>query len=149
MEIVDTLGFLLGTWNVMRSMEDHQSGTRGSFEGTATLTEMRPAGDSARGRTARFEEAGELHFGTHTGQAHRRLEYVQLDNATVMLYFADGRPFVDLDLRTGAWRSCHPCADDRYEIATFVRSRDLMEERWRVRGPTTSYDAVSTLTRAG
>jgi hypothetical protein len=39
MEIVDTLGFLHGTWRIARSIEDHRIGTRGSFKGMATLTE--------------------------------------------------------------------------------------------------------------
>jgi hypothetical protein len=68
---------------------------------------------------------------------------------TVMVYFTDGRPFVDLDLRTGAWQSNHLCGDDRYEIATFVRSRNIVQERWGVQGPTTDYDAVTTLLRVG
>jgi hypothetical protein len=50
---------------------------------------------------------GELRFGAHTGQARRTLEYRQLDDVTVMVYFANGRPFVDLDLSTGAWQNNH------------------------------------------
>jgi hypothetical protein len=64
-----------------------------------------------------------------------------------MIYFVDGRPFVDLDLRTGAWRSAHVCDEDRHEIATLVRSRDVVEERWRVRGPATDFEATTIHTR--
>jgi hypothetical protein len=36
---------------------------------------------------------------------------------------------------------------DRYEITTVVKSRDLVEERWRVEGPEKDYDAVMSLER--
>lgn len=141
MEIVDTLGFLLGTWQVDRSIEDHRSGTQGSFAGTAAFT-------CTDGR-AHYEESGELHFGAHVGETRRGLDYARSDATTVALLFTDGRPFVDLDLSTGAWRSIHLCGDDRYQITTLVRSADLIEERWWVAGPTKDYEAVTILTRLG
>jgi hypothetical protein len=55
--------------------------------------------------------------------------------------------YVDLDLRSGTWRSLHPCAEDHYEIVTVVRSPDEVEERWRVRGPAKDYEAVTMLRR--
>ena len=102
MKIVDTLRFLLGTWTLERSMADHRSGTRGIFEGSATLVEALRGRSCALGRRARYDETGELHFGTHTGPASRSLEYARLDSTTVMLYFTDGRPFMAPDSRT-----CH------------------------------------------
>lgn len=149
MEIVDTLGFLVGTWQVRRSIEDHQSGIRGSFEGKATLTQPPFTCDLALGKRAHYDETGELHFGSHVGQARRSLEYLRLDDATAMLYFTNGRPFIDLDLSGGTWQSIHLCGDDRYEIAICARSSDVVEERWRVQGPTKDYDAVTTLIRVG
>jgi hypothetical protein len=149
MEIVDTLGFLRGTWAIVRSIEDHRIGTRGSFKGTATLISLPIDSDVALEPRAHYAEVGELRFGTHTGRARRTLEYRQVDAVTVMIYFADGRPFVDLDLRTGVWQSDHVCGDDRHEIATFVRSGDMVVERWRVRGPMTDYEAIALHTRVG
>jgi len=130
METGDTLGFLLGTWRIMRWIEDHKLGAGGSFEGTATLTEL-PFGcpSTVRGR-ARYDETGELHFGTYAGQARRSLECMRLEDATVMLYFTDRRPFIDLDLITGASHRSHLCGDDCYEIATFVRSHNVVQEYW-------------------
>lgn len=147
--ILDTLDFLLGTWRIARVIEDHRSRTCGSFDGMATLTTKTTHRDAARGMRARYEEAGEMRLDGYVGHAHRLLEYRReaADDPRLMLYFADGRPFVDLDLRSGAWQSDHPCGDDRYEIATFVRSDDLVQERWRVRGPTKDYDATTTLLR--
>jgi len=144
-----TLDFLLGTWAVDRSIEDHRSGALGSFRGTAVLAaepEVGRPGD----RRARYDEAGELSFGTHAGPASRHLRYAAgPDAAVVRVSFADGRPFVDLDLSGGSWRAVHQCGADRYELTTIVRSRHIVEEHWRVRGPGKSYDAVTTLTRQG
>ena len=149
MEIVDTLGFLRGTWAVVRSIEDHWIGIRGSFNGTATLRAEPIGRNVALEPRTRYAEVGELRFGTHTGQARRTLEYRQRDAATVMIYFANGRPFVDLDLSTGVWESDHLCGDDRHEIATVVRSENIVQERWRVRGPMTDYEAIAIHTRLG
>ena len=149
MQITDTLTFLFGTWDLSRSIQDHRSGTRGLFSGRAILAAGAGAGAGAgasAGR-ARYDEEGELSFGAHQGPASRHLAYARLDNASVFLYFSNGRPFVDLDLRTGAWHSSHDCVDDRYEIETVVRSDRVIQEFWRVTGPDTSWEAVTTLTR--
>ena len=142
MQVPDTLAFLLGTWEISRTIADHRSGKHGLFSGRGVL-----AGEQIAARRARYDEAGELSFGTHHGPASRHLEYARLDSGSVFLYFSNGRPFVDLDLRTGTWRSTHLCVDDRYEIETVVRSDRVILEYWHVTGPETSYDAVTTLTR--
>ena len=142
-----TLDFLLGTWEVDRSIEDHRSGTRGSFHGTAVLAVDPDDGRPADCR-ARYDETGELTFGAHAGPASRHLRYAAgPGSAVVRVSFADGRPFVDLDLSGGSWRAVHQCGADRYELTTIVRSRHVVEEHWHVRGPGKSYDAVTTLTR--
>jgi len=147
MEIIDTLRFLLGTWTLERSIADHRSGIRGIFEGSATLVEV-PNGRSCNlSGGARYDETGHLQFGAHTGPASRSLEYALLNRTTVLLYFTDGRPFADLDLRSGAWRSIHHCGQDRYELTTFVRSHSEVQERWRVQGPAKDYRASATLRR--
>jgi hypothetical protein len=148
MQITDTLSFLLGSWELRRSITDHRSGSHGLFCGRAVLAGAQGDAQAGAGR-ARYDEEGELSFGAHRGPASRHLEYVRLDSAAVFLYFSNGRPFVDLDLRTGGWRSFHDCVDDRYELHTVVRSDRVVQEYWRVRGPATSYDAVTTLTRVG
>lgn len=146
-EILDTLAFLMGTWNLDRSIEDHRSGIGGSFAGKAALVKVEPNQRSVLGERARYDEEGELRFGTHVGPASRRLGYRQLNSGAAMLHFADGRPFADLDLRSGAWRSVHSCGDDRYEITTIVRSCRVVQENWRVRGPSKAYEAATTLVR--
>ena len=55
--------------------------------------------------------------------------------------------YVDLDLRSGAWEAHHPCAPDSYLVETRVLSPTSFEERWTVRGPAKSYDALTTYER--
>jgi uncharacterized protein DUF6314 len=143
MEIPDTLGFLLGTWELIRSYTDHRSGSASSFQGQAVL-----AMDATAGlERARYEETGQLCLGSHQGPASRSLEYLRRPDGTVMLYRPGRQPYVDLDLTSGAWDAVHPCGADRYEISTIVRSPDVVQEYWRVRGPEKDYTAVTTLRR--
>jgi Family of unknown function (DUF6314) len=70
MEIPDTLGFLLGTWDLSRSYTDHRSGTTAALQGQAVL-----ATDSAAGPDrAQYEETGRMCLGSHQGNARRSLE---------------------------------------------------------------------------
>lgn len=142
-EISDTLGFLLGTWQVSRSYFDRRSGTASSFQGRAALV---PESADGPGR-ARYEETGQLCLGSHRGPARRSLEYVRRPDGTVMLYRPGRQPYVDLDLTNGAWDAVHPCGADRYEISTIVRSLDVVQEYWRVQGPEKDYTAITTLRR--
>lgn len=145
MEVGDTLGFLLGRWSIRRSLVQRDGG-RASFVGTGTYTEH--SGCDRGRRQARYEEVGELVFASYSGAAGRSLHYAAAPGGgPVAVHFSDGRPFVDLDLSTGSWTARHPCAEDEYEIATRVLAPDVLEERWRVRGPTKSYDAVTTMAR--
>lgn len=146
-ETVDTFSFLLGTWCLERSIEDHLSGTRGAFRGRAALVEVAPDQEFLVDGRASYDERGELRWGSHVGPASRRLGYTRQTNAAVLLSFADGRPFVNLDLGSGVWQSTHDCGADRYEIATVIRSYRVLQETWRVRGPGKAYDAITTLTR--
>jgi Family of unknown function (DUF6314) len=145
MEIADTLGFLLGTWDLSRSYTDHRSGTTAAFQGQAVLATDAAAGPDR----ARYEETGLMSLGSHQGTAHRSLEYVRRPDGTVMLYRPGRQPYVDLDLTSGAWDAVHPCGTDRYEVTTVVRSRDVVQEYWRVQGPDKDYTAVTVLHRVG
>ena len=147
MKITDTFEFLLGSWRIERTLKDHRSGTRGTFNGMASVADQRPCSSFSLLVRAHYEEIGELHWGTHQSSAHRSLRFIRRDDGTLAVHFSDERPFIDLDLRAGAWRSNHVCGDDRYEFTTRVMSPNVVEERWRVRGPTKDYDATATLTR--
>ncbi len=150
-EIADTLAFLLGTWRLERSIEDHLAATRLSFSGLASLTAADSGAETGEQITparARYEESGELIIGAgYRGPATRTLDYARLNESGVMLYFATGQPFVDLDLRAGAWLGIHDCGEDRYEIRTEVLADDTIRERWHVRGPRKDYEAITYLIR--
>ena len=61
--------------------------------------------------------------------------------------FTDGHLFYRLDLRSGRCAAVHQCRADLYEITYLVHGEDVMEERWRVRGPHKDYEATATLIR--
>lgn len=143
MRIEDTLAFLLGEWTLERVLDDQRTGALGSFSGTATLT------SADAGAHVDYAEAGEMRWGDHAGPAFRRLACERLAGGGALLRFSDGRPYVQLDLRSGSWTAVHDCGADRYEIKTVVRSANLIEERWRVLGPAKDYTALTTLTRVG
>jgi hypothetical protein len=143
----ETLTFMLGTWYLERVIDDYRSGTDRLFRGSATLIQSEAATANSRCEQARYQESGELRFGTQVTRASRSLIYERLPDASVMLHFADGKPFVDLNLESGEWRGVHHCVDDLYEMTTTVRSMSVVEERWRVTGPSKDYLAVTTLTR--
>ncbi len=147
MDVPEALDFLLGSWTLERLIDDGLSGARWSFTGMATVVRGDPEEGTVPASRARYAEEGELRSGTQTSPATRRLDCVRADDGAVTLYFCDGRRFVDLDLRSGSWRDVHLCGDDSYEVTTTVRSENLVEERWRVRGPAKHYVAVATLTR--
>jgi hypothetical protein len=88
-----------------------------------------------------------MRLDVHEGAARRSLEYVRRLDGTVMLYRPGRQPYVDLNLTSGAWDAVHPCGADRYEVSTVVRSRDVVQEYWRVQGPGKDYTAVTTLNR--
>jgi hypothetical protein len=156
MRVSDTLAFTAGHWRIDRVLADHRSGTEGRFTGQAVLGEPdlpgagAAAGDrdgDAPGATLSYLETGELRFGPHTGPATRSLSYQGLPDGTVDVRFADGHLFYRLDLRSGQCTAVHQCRADRYEITYLVLGEDVMEERWRVRGPDKDYEAAATLIR--
>ncbi|MGH3209988.1 MAG: DUF6314 family protein [Trebonia sp.] len=146
MLIADTLGFLLGRWDLSRSYTDHRCGTVGSFEGHAVVA-MTQADDAGGAARARYEETGQLRLCAHQGPASRGLDYARQADGTLMLYRAGGQPYVELDLTGGAWRASHLCGEDQYEISTVVESPDIVREYWRVTGPAKDYSAVTTMRR--
>jgi hypothetical protein len=143
----ETLDFLLGTWRVERTVNDHQRGERGHFRGTATFTRPGDVSNAHDGDRVRFDEVGDYSVGDYHGEARRSLDYVPSTDSSVAITFVDGRHFIDLNLASGESSDQHLCNLDRYEITTVVKNHDLIEERWRVEGPEKDYDAVASLKR--
>lgn len=143
--IGDALAFMVGYWRVARRIDDQHSGRTGTFQGHATCIRLDAPGAPAR---ARYEERGVLRIGTHTGPSRRVLELVRIDGSALMRVFADGRPFLRMDLSLRPRGGVHHCGDDRYEITTRVLADGRIEERWQVTGPAKRYRALTTLERA-
>jgi hypothetical protein len=144
---LDTLGFLIGTWQVTRTIDDRRAGIAGSFSGTAVIAGAPGADLLVPGAGARYAETGTLRYSTHTGPARRSLDVTRCDSGAVLLSFTNGLPYIELDLSTGVCERRHPCAEDTYDSTIVVRSADVMEERWLVRGPAKDYSAITVLRR--
>jgi hypothetical protein len=151
-----TLDFLRGRWRAERVLTDFRSGQTGSFSGVATFAE-RPAGLAAglagaatpAGLVIAYREQGELSFGGHRGPASRSLLYLPAAEGAATVLFADGRPFYQLDLRSGRCRAEHPCGSDSYLVTVQVVGADAYTERWRASGPGKDYEMTTTLARIG
>ena len=142
MEVTDTFSFLLGSWRLQRSYRDHHGGLSGTFAGTAAVALVPGTGPGWAG----YHEQGRLSMGAHRGPAERRL-LVHDRQGAALVCFSDGRPYVDLDLRTGHWQAVHLCGPDRYQITTLVTAPGTLVELWRVTGPAKDYQARTQLTR--
>ncbi|MEU9114949.1 DUF6314 family protein [Streptomyces sp. NPDC048483] len=127
--VPDAATYLAGGWRIARTVRDLCTGAEGSFHGTA---QFRP--DAAGAGLLHIEE-GELTWAGTVHPASRTLRLRPLPDGTARITFADGRPFHDLDLRTGRWTAVHPCADDRYEGIFTVIAADEWHLEWRVGGP--------------
>lgn len=147
MKLSDLLSFLQGSWELDRRIDDGYSGIEGRFVGRGVFEAGRLIGGGGVGGRLVYREKGVLSFGSHRGEASRQLEYVSLGGGRVAVLFADGRPFVELDLVNGSGRATHDCGADRYEITLSVLSDDLLEEHWAVEGPKKAYTALTTLRR--
>jgi hypothetical protein len=122
----DLRAYLLGTWEVTRTLHDADLGA-GRFDGRATFT---AAGDGIA-----WQEAGRMRVGRYDGPARRELRIVPAGRGWEVR-FADGRPFHALDLEgADACRLEHPCGADRYTGEFSVVGPDEFTIRWRVSGP--------------
>lgn len=142
----ETFRLLLGSWAIERSIENHLTGESGSFHGVGTFTDSCRC-SSIDSQHARYSEVGDHHFGGRAVSAQRQLEYICLPNNTVRACFVDGRTFYEFDLTGDARSYVHHCGADRYQITYLTVSDEIIRERWRVKGPNKSYDALTTMTR--
>ncbi|MEV4440362.1 DUF6314 family protein [Streptomyces sp. NPDC049577] len=140
--VPDTLAYLAGRWTVTRALEDLSTGATGRFLGTA---DIQPSDDGAR---ALLVEDGELVWAATANRAGRTLRLLPRPDGTAEVTFADGRPFHDLDLRSGRWAVHHPCGRDRYEGVFTVVSPHEWRVRWRTVGPAKDHLQQSVYRRA-
>ncbi|MCK7622792.1 DUF6314 family protein [Streptomyces sp. RS10V-4] len=127
--VPDTAAYLTGRWELERTVHDLRAGVEGSFRGTAEIRPDGPDGTLCHVEEGELTWQGTVHPATRTLRLHPR------PDGTAAVTFADGRPFHDLDLRTGSWTAHHPCAADHYEGTFTAVGADRWLLRWRVTGP--------------
>lgn len=164
-----------GRWHMRRRIEDRRAGQAGRFEGHATFTvrrvAVRPpaevrqiAGPRIAGHggaqeprvlspqvdhcAADYHEAGHLILGDAPPlRAERRYLWRQ-EGAEIAVFFADGRPFHDIDPDAGPDTEVqHLCGADLYSVRyDFARWPDW-QARWTVRGPAKDYTMTTDYAR--
>ena len=132
---------------MVRSIHDHREEAFGNFEGVATFGDCAEREYVEPPARLHLRELGRLHLGVFDGPAERSLIFSRTAPSTLHVTFVDGRPFLDLDLRSETPNAQHRCGDDVYDVTFFFRSADIIEETWRVRGPRKDYDASSVMIR--
>ncbi|WP_307835215.1 DUF6314 family protein [Streptomyces adelaidensis] len=139
--VPDALAYLSGSWRVLRSVRDLASGSEGEFSGTTVFSPLDGGGLLHR-------EIGSFVWQGVPRPAERTLRFLPGPaHGMVDVRFADGRPFHDLDLATGRWRTDHPCAADLYRGEFEVYDDDRWRTTWRVGGPAKDQLLVTDYTR--
>ena len=142
--VADLRAYLVGAWEIRRTLDDRRRAAQGHFEGRATFT----PGDE---NTLAYREEGCLELGGFETLAHQSYLYAfpathRAHRAEVR--FADGRPFHPLDLRDGLWSAEHVCAADLYRGRFRALAPDRWSVLWTVTGPRKDQVLESRFTRA-
>ncbi|MFI7414496.1 DUF6314 family protein [Streptomyces sp. NPDC049627] len=141
--VPDVLTYLAGSWRVERSVRDLASGEAGEFSGT---TVFGPTDDGG----LLHRESGTFVWQGAARPAERTLRFLPgATPGTADVRFADGRPFHDLDLRSGRHIADHPCSADLYRGEFTVRDADRWRTVWRVRGPAKDLVLTTDYAREG
>ncbi|MGW2051262.1 DUF6314 family protein [Streptomyces sp. NPDC001858] len=141
--VPDVLAYLAGSWRVTRSVRDRASGDEGRFDGVTVF------GASDDGGLLHHECGTFVWLGA-ARPAERTLRFLPGPTpGTADVRFADGRPFHDLDLRTGRHLADHPCSADRYRGEFTVRDADRWRTVWQVAGPAKDLLLTTDYARVG
>ncbi|MET3809308.1 8-oxo-dGTP pyrophosphatase MutT (NUDIX family) [Arthrobacter sp. UYEF3] len=130
--------YLMGGWDVARSLLDRATGSRGTFTGVVNFTETDDGG-------LRFREEGTMRWnpaaGTpYSGPASREYLLRPAARPDIMdMYFHDGRPFHRIgfggqDRQDN--RDSHWCDPDTYRVRYTRVGPAEFHYRWDVTGPT-------------
>lgn len=139
--VPDVLAYLAGAWQVERTARDLAGAAEGHFSGTTVFA---PSDDGG----LLHHESGTFTWRGTPRPAERTLRFLPGDDpATAHVLFADGRPFHDLDLRTGRYTADHPCALDLYRGEFEVYDERRWRTRWRVAGPAKDLILTTAYTR--
>ena len=123
----DLRSYLTGGWTLKRAIREGRWRQEGDFEGEAEFT---PLGDGLA-----YREAGRMRLGDYDGRATRCYLFDFAFSYLAKVSFEDGRPFHDLDLRSGRDEVFHLCGRDRYAGVFQAIDPDTWSVRWRVEGP--------------
>lgn len=141
--VPDVLGYLTGSWLVRRSVRDLASGEVGEFRGRTVFQALDGGGLLHR-------ESGRFLWQGIARPAERTLRFLPRSvPGTAQVRFADGRPFHDLDLRSGKHLTDHPCAADLYRGEFTVQDAGHWRTVWRVGGPAKDLVLTTDYTRDG
>lgn len=125
---------LLGTWDLVRAVDDRLAGERRDVRGTATLALEAP------GRV-RWSEEGTMRWAGRSVPVSRTL-YAVLAGDRWWVEFSDGRPFHRWAIGE---QVTHPCAPDTYRGLVEIeagREGEPVERwsvEWRATGPEKDY----------
>ncbi|MGW5102517.1 DUF6314 family protein [Streptomyces sp. NPDC004100] len=143
--VPDVLAHLAGRWRVTREVRDLASGDTGRFEGSTVFAPL-PDGEGG----LLHEESGDFTWQGVTRPATRTLRFLPgRVPGTADVRFADGRPFHDLDLRTGHHIAGHPCSADFYRGEFTVTDAGHWRSVWRVGGPAKDLVLTTDYVREG
>ncbi|MBA2946350.1 DUF6314 family protein [Streptomyces himalayensis] len=134
--VPDVLAYLTGSWDVARSVRDLASGIDGTFTGTTVFGRLESSGCEGECAGLVHHESGTFVWQGTPRPAERTLRFLPGDPpGTALVQFSDGRPFHDLDLRSGRHVADHPCSADLYRGEFTVHSAERWRTVWRVAGP--------------
>lgn len=139
--VADLFGYLAGSWTIGRDVTCLRTRTHGRFEGELRC-DREPAGSLL------MHERGTLNWSGVRREAFRTTRAVATGEPGVAeVCFEDGRPFHDLDLRTGDWTAVHHCGADTYRGSFAVADSNTWTVVWRVHGPDKELRLASRLVR--
>ena len=135
----DLASFLVGSWQLTREIIDRRTDTTTWMSGTANV--------HVDTNVLVQQENGLLDLGDQQIDSSSSRRYLLRDPAVADVTFEDGRPFHDLDLRTGSWSPTYLCGADKYEGKFIVIDQTQWTTTWTVTGPAKDMTLVSSYER--
>jgi len=116
----------VGSWRLVREIEDHRLGQRGRFDGLASF--VRVGGEVVQ------TERGVLRFGKADPMTATRVYRWREDTDGVAVHFEDGRSFHRFSPRHSD-AAVHVCGNDTYKVTYGFENWPNWTSTWVVTGP--------------